>query len=81
MEPPSASALEQENAALRAEQAALKRKLRALENKNAALKVRHAALERLSQAAAADAHQPTDPEGPPCQGAADLGDRDLKQQR
>ena len=70
MKPPNGSALEQENAALRAEQVALMRKLRALENKNAALKVRQAELEQLAQAAAAGTHQPTDPEGaPPCQGA------------
>jgi len=82
MEPPSDSALEQENAALRAEQAALKRKLRALENKNAALKVRQAELERLAQAAAAGAHQATDPEGAPAaKGQSDPGNLDLKQQR
>ena len=70
MKPPSEGALEQENAALRAEQAAMKRKLRALENKNAVLKVRQAELERLAQAAATGANQATDPEGaPPAQGA------------
>ena len=69
MEPPSDSALEQENAALRAEQAALKRKLSALEHENAALEVRRAELERLAQAAAARAHQATDPEeAPPFKG-------------
>jgi len=82
MEPPSDSALEQENAALRAEQAALKRKLRALENKDAALKLRQAELERLAQAAAAGAHQAADPEGaPPAKGQSDPGNLDLKQQR
>ena len=73
MEPPSDSELEQENAALRAEQAALKRTLKALENKNAALKVRQAELERLAQAAAASAHQATGPE------QSDPGKLDLKQ--
>jgi hypothetical protein len=38
MEPPSDSALEQDNAALRAEQLALKRKLSALEDENAVLR-------------------------------------------
>ena len=76
------SALEQENAALRAEQAALKRKLRALEHKNAALKVRQAELERLAQAAAAGPHQVAGPEGaPPAKGQSDPGNLDLKQER
>jgi len=75
MEPPSDSALEQEYAALLAEQAALKRKLRALENNNAALKVRQAELERLAQAAAAGAHQDNDLEGPP-PAKRQSGDRD-----
>jgi peptidoglycan hydrolase CwlO-like protein len=79
MKPPSASSLEQENAALRAEQAGLQRKLRELENKNAALKVRQAELERLAQAAAAGAHQATDPEGaPPAKGQSDPGNIDPK---
>ena len=65
MEPPSDSALEQENAALRAEQAALKRRLSALEDENAVLKVRRAELERLAQAAGAGAHQVPDLGGPP----------------
>ena len=79
MGPPSESELEQENAALRAEQAALKRALKALENKNAALKVRQAELERLAQAAAAG-HQATGPEGaPPAKGQSDPGNLDLKQ--
>jgi len=77
MKPPSDSALEQENAALRAEQAALKRKLSALEDENALLKVRRAELERLAQAATADAHQETDLEGAPLAKAqSDPGDRD-----
>jgi hypothetical protein len=77
---PSDSELEQENAALRAEQAALKRTLKALENKNAALKVRQAELERLAQAAAAGAHQATVPEGPlPAKEQSDPGSPDLKQ--
>ena len=63
MKPPSDSGLEQENAALRAEQAALKRKLSALEDENAVLKVRRAELERLAQASVAGAHQATDLEG------------------
>jgi len=68
------SALEQENAALRAEQAALKRKLSALEHENAALEVRRAELERLAQAAAAGAHQVTNPEpAPPAKGRSDPG--------
>jgi hypothetical protein len=76
MEPPSDSALEQENAALRAEQAALKRKLSALEDENAVLKVRRAELERLAQAAAARAHQATDlEEAPLAKGQSDPGDR------
>ena len=76
------SALEQENAALRAEQAALKRKLSALEHENAALEVRRAELERLAQAAAAGAHQATDLEGvPPAKRQSDPGNLDLKQQR
>ena len=80
MEPVRPGALEQENAALRVEQAALKRKLRALEDKNAVLKVRQAELERLAQAAAAGAHQATDPEGaPPAKGQSDPGNLDLKQ--
>ena len=65
MEPPSDSDLEQEHAALLAEQAALKRKLRALEEENAALNARRAELERLAQAAAAGGHQPTEIEGEP----------------
>ena len=81
MQPPSDSALEQEYAALLAEQAALKRKLSALENKNAALKVRQAELEQLAQAAAAGAHQATDPEGAPPAEESDPGDLHLKQQR
>jgi|APDOM4702015118_1054815.scaffolds.fasta_scaffold1066942_1 hypothetical protein len=82
MEPPSDSALEQENAALRAEQAALKRKLSALEHENAALEVRRAELERLAQAAAAGTHLATALEGaPPAKGQSDLGDRDLKRRR
>jgi len=77
MEPPSDSALEQENAALRAEQAALKRKLSALEDENALLKVRRAELERLAQAANADAHQETKPERTPLTKAqSGPGDRD-----
>ena len=64
MDPPSDSALEQEYAALLAEQAALKRKLSALEHENAVLKVRRAELERLAQAAASGAHQVNDLEGP-----------------
>jgi hypothetical protein len=80
MGPPSDSELEQENAALRAEQAALKRTLKALENKNAALKVRQAELERLAQAAAAGPHQATGPEeAPPAKGQSDPGNLDLKQ--
>jgi len=74
MEPPSDSALEQEYAALLAEQAALKQKLRALENKNAALKVRQAELERLAEAAAARAHHATDLDG--AEASSDPGDSD-----
>jgi hypothetical protein len=77
MEPPSDSALEQENAALRAEQAALKRKLSMLEDENAVLKARRTELERLAQAAAAGAHQATDLEGAPfAEGQSEPGDGD-----
>jgi hypothetical protein len=55
MEPPSDSDLEQEHAALLAEQPALKRKLRALED------ARRAELERLAQAG--PDQQATDLEG------------------
>ena len=57
MEPPSDSDLEQEHAALLAEQATLKRKLRALEEENAALNARRAELERLAQAGPATGDQ------------------------
>ena len=58
MEPPSDSDLEQEHAALLAEQPALKRKLRALED------ARRAELERLAQAGPATGdQQATDLEG------------------
>jgi regulator of replication initiation timing len=62
MEPPSE--LEQKNAALLAEQAALKRKVTALEDENAVLKARRVLLERRLAQTATDLEVPLQAKGP-----------------
>jgi predicted nuclease with TOPRIM domain len=72
MEPPSG--LQQENAALRAEQVALKRKPSALEDEYAALKARRAELEHRLEQAGTDLEVATHAKGPA--GPSDPGGSD-----